>query len=77
MKKNVGSNDRIIRMVLAIARENKHRNLLLGAWGCGVFKNDPNMVADAFGAWLESPTFQGCFDRVVFAVYDPRDKEQR
>lgn len=58
-------------IVLAIAREQGHRNLLLGAWGCGVFRNIPSMVADAFGSWLESPRFQGCFDRVVFAVYDP------
>ena len=62
-------------MVLAVAREQGHRTLVLGAWGCGVFRNDPHLVADAFGSWLESDTFQGCFDRVVFAVYDPR-KEQ-
>jgi uncharacterized protein (TIGR02452 family) len=56
--------------VLAVARDNGHRSLLLGAWGCGVFRNDPNLVADAFGMWLESPRFQGCFDRVVFGIYD-------
>ncbi len=56
--------------VLAVARDNGHRSLLLGAWGCGVFCNDPSMVADAFGQWLESPRFHGCFDRVVFGVYD-------
>ena len=53
-------------LVLAVARDRKHRNLLLGAWGCGVFKNDPRLVADAFGAWLGA--FGGAFDRVVFAV---------
>jgi uncharacterized protein (TIGR02452 family) len=56
-------------IVLAIARDNGHRSLLLGAWGCGVFCNDPSMVADAFGQWLEHPHFLGCFDRVVFAIY--------
>ncbi len=59
-------------MVLAVARENGHRSLLLGAWGCGVFRNDPSMVAGAFGHWLTSPEFVNCFDQVVFAVYDPR-----
>ena len=58
-------------IVLAIAREKGHRTLLLGAWGCGVFQNQPKMVADAFGDWLARPEFLGCFDRVVFAVYDP------
>lgn len=56
-------------MILAVARDNKHRNLLLGAWGCGVFHNDPHMVADAFADWLESD-FADAFDRVVFAIYD-------
>lgn len=31
----------------------------------------PHMVANAFGQWLREPNFQGCFDRVVFGVYDP------
>lgn len=56
--------------VLAVARDNGHRSLLLGAWGCGVFRNDASMVADAFGQWLESSRFHGCFDRVVFGIYD-------
>jgi uncharacterized protein (TIGR02452 family) len=56
--------------VLAVARDNGHRSLLLGAWGCGVFCNNASMVADAFGQWLESPLFYGCFDRVVFGIYD-------
>jgi uncharacterized protein (TIGR02452 family) len=49
---------------------------LLGAWGCGVFQNDPAMVADAFGQWLESPRFQGCFDRVTFAIYDSSKSQE-
>jgi uncharacterized protein (TIGR02452 family) len=56
--------------VLAVARDNGHRSLLLGAWGCGVFRNEPSMVADAFGQWLESQHFEGCFERVVFGIYD-------
>lgn len=62
--------------VLAAAVARGHRVLLLGAWGCGVFRNDPAEVAGAFGAWLAHPAFAGCFDRVVFAVYDP-SKERR
>jgi uncharacterized protein (TIGR02452 family) len=56
--------------VLSVAAAHGHRTLLLGAWGCGVFRNDPAQVADVFGSWLESPQFAGAFDRVVFAVYD-------
>jgi uncharacterized protein (TIGR02452 family) len=55
--------------VLAVAAANGHRNVLLGAWGCGVFRNSPALVADAFGTWVESPEFTGAFDRVVFAIF--------
>jgi uncharacterized protein (TIGR02452 family) len=56
--------------VLAVAADNGHRTLVLGAWGCGVFRNSPALVADAFGRWLESDNFAGVFDRVVFAIFD-------
>ena len=55
--------------VLAVAASRGVSDLVLGAWGCGVFRNDPEMVADAFGHWLESDGFRGAFKRVVFAIY--------
>lgn len=58
-------------LVLAAMRGQGERNLVLGAWGCGVFRNSPAVVADAFGRWLEGPVFAGAFDQVVFAIYDP------
>ncbi|WP_432985934.1 TIGR02452 family protein [Dactylosporangium sp. CA-233914] len=53
--------------VLAIAAAHGHRSLVLGAWGCGVFRNVPHEVARAFAVALERVP---CFDRVVFAIYD-------
>lgn len=58
--------------LLALAEARGHRALVLGAWGCGVFGNDPEMAADSFARWLEAARFRGRFSRVVFAVYDPR-----
>ena len=55
--------------VLAVAAANGATDIVLGAWGCGVFRGDPEMVADAFGQWLESDGFRGTFNRVVFAIY--------
>ncbi len=55
--------------VLAIAAREGHGVLVLGAWGCGVFRNDPATVASVFSDLLGGP-FCGRFERVVFAVYD-------
>ena len=56
--------------VLAAAAHKGVRTMLLGAWGCGVFRNDPHDVASAFADWLVHPRFAGVFDRVVFGVFD-------
>jgi uncharacterized protein (TIGR02452 family) len=53
--------------VLAVAAAHGHRRLVLGAWGCGVFGNDPATVATAFAAALRRSPW---FDEVVFAVLD-------
>jgi uncharacterized protein (TIGR02452 family) len=53
--------------VLQVAAAHRHRRLVLGAWGCGVFGNDTAVVADAFGAALRQVD---AFERVVFAVLD-------
>ncbi|MEE6257629.1 TIGR02452 family protein [Plantactinospora sonchi] len=58
---------RRIDRVLAVAAAYGHRRLVLGAWGCGVFGNEPTVVAEAFGGALrDGPRF----DQVVFAVFD-------
>jgi uncharacterized protein (TIGR02452 family) len=61
--------------VLALAAHMGHRALVLGAWGCGVFRNDPAQVAGAFGTHLEG-ALAGAFERVVFAILD-RTGERR
>jgi len=56
------------RRVLEVAAAHGHRKLVLGAWGCGVFRNDPAVVAEAFATQLGR--FAGRFDQIVFAVLD-------
>jgi uncharacterized protein (TIGR02452 family) len=51
--------------VLAVAELHGHKTVVLGAWGCGVFKNDPEVVADVFRELLAEPR---PLERVVFAV---------
>ena len=59
---------RRLQYILRIAKTRGHTSLVLGAWGCGEFGNDPSMVAEVFANCFESEEFAGYFDRVVFAV---------
>ena len=56
-----------VEKVLAIMAGHGHDAAVLGAWGCGVFKNDPEMIAELFAQALRGP-FAGAFAKVVFAV---------
>lgn len=49
-------------------------DIVLGAWGCGVFRNNPSMVARAFADLvLPGAPYASAFRRVVFAIYDPTE----
>ncbi|MDT9687234.1 TIGR02452 family protein [Streptomyces sp. P9(2023)] len=57
--------------VLETAVAGGYRRLVLGAWGCGVFQNDPADVAGAFRTLLTGDgRFAGHFDEIVFAILD-------
>ena len=58
-----------IDKVLAIAAAHGHRAIVLGAWGCGVFRNNPEMIAELFASALRR-RYANVFERVVFAVLD-------
>jgi len=62
--------ERRIRYVLSVAADRGHRTLVLGAWGCGAFRNLPTEVAPILRDAVRDPRFAGAFDRVVFAIYD-------
>jgi uncharacterized protein (TIGR02452 family) len=58
-----------MRTVLSTAKRSELPNLILGAWGCGDFGNQPDQVARLFWEQLESPEYRGCFETVVFAIF--------
>jgi len=60
--------ERIYRVLDTFLRHGA-KDLVLGAWGCGVFGNDPDTVAALFEEELRG-RFCGCFRHVVFAVLD-------
>jgi uncharacterized protein (TIGR02452 family) len=57
-------------LVLALAASRGYTRLVLGAWGCGVFRNDPAVVADAFASHLSRGEWAQVFERIVFSVLD-------
>jgi putative RNA 2'-phosphotransferase len=59
-------------LVLAVAAHHRVDRLVLGAWGAGVFGNDPVLVATIF-KYLLTTSFAGAFDEVVFAVLGTRE----
>jgi uncharacterized protein (TIGR02452 family) len=48
--------------------------LILGAFGCGAFANNPEVVAPAYKNVLEN--YKNAFETVEFAIY-ARNKEDR
>ncbi len=69
--KVLGALEQRARKVLALAHERAHTTLILGAWGCGVFRNDPIEVAETFRDLLTGP-YKNRFEQVTFAVWDPQ-----
>ncbi len=54
--------------ILTIAAANKVDILVLGAFGCGAFCNDPKVVAQAYHAAISE--LRHYFDKIEFAIYD-------
>ncbi|ANF97355.1 TIGR02452 family protein [Paenibacillus bovis] len=59
-----------IRYILATANEQGEENLILGAYGCGVFRNRPEEVARWFHDILFKEGYGLLFYKIVFAILD-------
>jgi len=44
-------------------------SIILGAWGCGAFGNDPDGIAALFERALQN-NFKGAYRQVKFAIVD-------
>lgn len=64
---------RRIRIMLLIAREQQYKSVVLGAWGCGAFHNDPHNVAGYFKRVLMEEGYAGYFEHICFAIYGSED----
>ena len=51
--------------------------MILGAWGCGVFCNNLNDIANYFAHFLiNEGKYSKCFDNIIFAVYSTEKKRE-
>jgi uncharacterized protein (TIGR02452 family) len=56
-----------INVILSVMQENGHKDIVLGAWGCGAFGNDPILIAKAFRKALRLKKYT--FENVYFPIY--------
>merc|ERR1711964_772312 len=64
---------RRLRAVAYAAFINGHNTIVLGAFGCGAFANDPELVADVMNQVFRHE-FPGVFERVVMCIINGRGK---
>lgn len=66
-----------IEKILAVGLNHGYDTIVLGAFGCGVFKNRPLDVAGYFKELLgKNSKFHGQYKKIVFAVLDTSDNKE-
>ena len=64
-----------IRTILRIGLEHGHDALVLSAFGCGAFGNDPRVMALFFLVTLHEPEFEKSFRKIIFAIIDDHNSK--
>ena len=59
-----------IRTVFRIALKYGHDSLVLGAFGCGAFRNPPAEIAKIFHEVIEEPEFKNKFRLITFSIIE-------
>lgn len=70
------------RMIFSTAYEHGDKNLVLGALGCGAFKNDPKLVSETFYDVLTengpgNKAWSYCFDNIILPIYTSNKSDQK
>ena len=66
-----------IRTILRMGLVHGHDSLMLGALGCGAFRNPPRHVARLFHEVMDEPEFKDKYRRIVFAILDDHNAHQK
>lgn len=59
-----------IRKILRIGLLHGHDSIVLGAWGCGAFRNPPDHIAELFKTVIEEMEFAGKYRLIRFAIIE-------
>lgn len=54
--------------MLALSLAKGNEVLILGAWGCGVFRNEPTLIANLFQKNFQGK-YKNVFKKVIFAIF--------
>lgn len=66
-----------VRTIFRIGLQHGHDSLVLGAFGCGAFKNPPEEMAAIFHEVLEEPEFKDRFRLVTFSIIEDHNSASR
>lgn len=64
-----------IKNIFEAALDSGAEVLVLGAFGCGAFKNPPEIVAKAFHEVIDENAYQAKFKKIVFAIKSTVDND--
>ena len=59
-----------LRLMLRVLGRQNQTHLVLGALGCGAFRNPPQIIAAVFKRILAEEEWKGYFKEIIFAVLD-------
>jgi uncharacterized protein (TIGR02452 family) len=65
-----------MRTILRIGLQHNHDSLVLGALGCGAFRNPPRDIAELFRIVINEPEFKNKFKLIVFAIIDDHNSRK-
>ena len=66
-----------VRTIFRIALMHGHDSLVLGAFGCGAFKNPPAEIAKLFHEVMEEPEFKNKYRLITFSIIDDHNSNNR
>lgn len=59
-----------MRTILRLGLKHGNDSLVLGAFGCGAFRNPPEQIASLFKEVINEPEFKNKYRRIIFAIID-------